>query len=266
MAFYERRLSPFDQMKIENLSFFPHIHGHVELIYVCDGQITLTIGEQAKRLNPGDLAIVFPNTVHSYSTDQSERSLAHLLIFDTELAPDFAASFARYQPTVPFLRATKVHPDIPRALEAICDAPTSPLRHGYLLIIIGRALLPMELKKRQAPPNDDLLHRLLTYLDAHFREDITLESLGDKLNASRYKISRCFSHQIGCNFNSYLNAMRTSCAAGLLRRGDLSVADAGYEAGFDSLSTFYRAFKQSRGISPKAYRDQFSGESVAIED
>ena len=257
MAFYERRERPFDWFRTEDLAFFPHTHGHGELILVGEGDITITVGEHARKLLPGQMAIVFPNAIHSYHTDH--HSVCELLIFDTELAGEFAQQLARYQPHCPFLRAEDVHEDALRAMWALRDGLTPPLLHGYLLVLLGRVLERMELQKKPAPLSEDLLQRLLIYLDEHFREPLNLDSIAAQLGVSRYQISRCFSQQIGCNFNSYLNALRTSCAAGLLRHGGISIAEAGYASGFDSLSTFYRAFKQDRGISPKAYLQQIRG-------
>ena len=43
-------------------------------------------------------------------------------------------------------------------------------------------------------------------------------------------------------------------ACRLLRETDLPVAQVAGEAGFDSLSAFYRAFRSGTGQSPLAYR------------
>ena len=253
MAFYERRLRPFDWFRAENLEFFPHTHGHVELIRVREGEIALAIGQSVRILSPGEMAIVFPNTVHSYKSER--QSACELLIFDTELVSEYAPQLTRSLPAEPFLAAHQVHRDVQLAIRALRHAQQpSPLWHGYLLILVGRVLEQLTLERRPAPPNVDLLHRLLMYLDEHFREPLSLEGIGAQLGASRYQISRCFSQQIGCNFNSYVNALRTAYAAGLLRHGGLSIAEVGYESGFDSMSTFYRAFKRDQQLSPKAYQ------------
>lgn len=258
-VFYERRLAPFDTFQSENLNFFPHTHGHVELVSAKEGLISLTVGEHAQVLAPGDMAIVFPNIIHSYTTER--HSVARLLIFDTELVREYAHSLSRYQPAHPFLGKCRVHPDALYALGALERDGSMPpeLLKGYLLVLVGRVLESLALERRPALADEDLLSRLLIYLDEHFKQDINLDGIGMELGASRYQISRCFTHRIGCNFNSYVNALRASCAANLLRQSELSVAEAGYEAGFDSLSTFYRAFKTSYAQSPKAYRDQLKG-------
>ena len=49
--------------------------------------------------------------------------------------------------------------------------------------------------------------------------------------------------------------LRLQHARQLLARTDNSVIAIAFEAGFEDLSNFNRAFKQAYGSSPKAYRD-----------
>ncbi len=251
-AFYERREKLFDLFTGHNLSFIPHIHSHTELVFALEGTLEMTIGECTQTLHPGEMAIVFPNTVHSHYTP--EQSEAKLIIFHGDLVPEYTHRLTHYRPVLPFLEASFIHKDVLAAFHALEDEGLSlPLRKAYLGVLLGRLLEMLPTQKRPAPEGEDLLHKLLLYLDENYRQPLSLESLAAALHVSRYRVSRCFSGQIGCTYNDYINTLRTGYAAELLENAELSASQAGFEAGFDSLCTFYRAFKQRYGLSPKAY-------------
>ena len=88
-------------------------------------------------------------------------------------------------------------------------------------------------------------------------EPLTLDNLAHHLGVSKYQISRFFSQKIGCNFSTYLNALRVQHAEKLLTATDFPVTEICYLAGFESLSTFYRVFSQINGISPTAYKKKY---------
>jgi YesN/AraC family two-component response regulator len=49
-------------------------------------------------------------------------------------------------------------------------------------------------------------------------------------------------------------------ASGLLISSDLSISEICFESGFGNISWFNRQFKKIRGISPKKYREKYTGE------
>ena len=66
LPFFENRNDSFSASVAENLTFPLHQHGHLELFYLLDGCAEVTVRRQAKRLEKGALAVIFPNQVHSY--------------------------------------------------------------------------------------------------------------------------------------------------------------------------------------------------------
>ena len=129
------------------------------------------------------------------------------------------------------------------------------LLQGYLSVILGQILNHTELVEREKTVS--FLPELLTYLSKHFMEPLTLDNLAHHLGVSKYQISRFFSQKIGCNFSTYLNALRVQHAEKLLTATDFPVTEICYLAGFESLSTFYRVFSQINGISPTAYKKKY---------
>jgi AraC-like DNA-binding protein len=68
---------------------------------------------------------------------------------------------------------------------------------------------------------------------------------------------RYFKKKTGKTFKDFMNEIRLGNAAGLLLKGDLSIAEVAFKSGFNNPSYFNRLFKRMNGITPKAYQLQY---------
>jgi AraC-like DNA-binding protein len=86
-------------------------------------------------------------------------------------------------------------------------------------------------------------------------EDITLKRLAYDLSITPHQLSQFLNQKLNTNFNAYINKYRVEEAKKMLiedpERSILSVADG---VGFNSKSSFYRAFTQATGKTPHKYR------------
>ncbi len=257
-TFYQKRDRSFLCSISTNLNYPPHLHKQFELMYVLSGEITVTINNETKELFPGDIAVSFPNTIHSLKTPGDSRIL--LMIFDSYLADIPSVNPLKKKPLSAFIAADRLHKDIPYCMNALLNIPKpyeagsdSSLVKGYLTVILCRLLENLELTQGQA---DDLnlVHQVLVYIDEHFTDPLTLEQIAGKLNTSKYYLSRIFHNQFHTSFNLYLNNQRIRMAKYLLSSTDLSVTEISFQSGFESMRTFYRAFNGICNITPVRYR------------
>lgn len=88
---------------------------------------------------------------------------------------------------------------------------------------------------------------------------LALTDIATRLQTNPTLISRAVNHCFGMNFNDFINQYRVDAVKEKLTQGIqaqhtlLSIA---YDCGFNSKSTFNRAFKKSTGLSPKDYIDK----------
>jgi AraC-like DNA-binding protein len=98
------------------------------------------------------------------------------------------------------------------------------------------------------------LRRARDQMDREYARPLDVETLARTALMSSGHFSRSFRAAYGETPYSYLMTRRIERAMTLLRRGDLSVTDACFEVGFQSLGTFSTRFTELVGESPSAYR------------
>jgi AraC-like DNA-binding protein len=103
----------------------------------------------------------------------------------------------------------------------------------------------------------DSFSRIIDYVEAHFKEDIDLDSVARAIGAHPVTVSKLFAKNTGVGFHYYLQYQRCSHAAYLLKNTNMSVSDIAYESGFGSIRSFNRAFAAIYGVTPTEYRKAF---------
>lgn len=98
------------------------------------------------------------------------------------------------------------------------------------------------------------LYYIKNYLEEHYRERLTLDSLSERFYINKFYMSRMFREQFGATVLSYLDQVRVTHAKQLLRFSDLTIEAIGREVGIEDGAYFNRVFKKVEGVSPGEYR------------
>jgi transcriptional regulator GlxA family with amidase domain len=105
----------------------------------------------------------------------------------------------------------------------------------------------------------ELLRRLLRAkdrMDAASHEQWPVRKLARVSGVSEAHFSRSFKQAFGLPPHRYLLTRRVERAKALLRETDLPVTDIAFQAGWRSLGTFGRTFRDVTGESPGEIRDR----------
>lgn len=229
-----------------------HFHRKIEMLYVIDGQILTTVGDETFAAEPDDIVFVHHYSKHSYQANPYYKKC--VLLLSPLLSADFAATLDGA--TLPALMQNHaVNKPLLAHFDAIINNSENPLLiKGHLNIIFGTLLSAYDVKPLNHSGNSKLVTSLLDYIDRHYDRPITLDSLAAAFGYNRYHISKTWSNSVGQNLSVYVNGVRLQHVIERFKtESDSKIADIAYSCGFDSLTTFYRCFTDKYGISPKQY-------------
>ena len=99
------------------------------------------------------------------------------------------------------------------------------------------------------------LQRLEGYLDAHYTEKLSLDSVAAALGMGRTKLC-ALARELsgGSTLSKMITQRRISAAKELLRRSDRPVSDVAEAVGISDYNYFSKVFRASTGLTPTEYR------------
>ncbi|MEG2252217.1 MAG: AraC family transcriptional regulator [Clostridia bacterium] len=256
--FYEARARAVDVFASQRLAFHAHLHSHVELVLAEAGEINVTVGEERHiSLTAGQGLLISPNVIHAFAS--SEDSVMTFVLFSAELTPEQQPFFTGVCPACRLVDTAGLSPCAAFAVQTLrelarAESPEPIVLKALLMLLLADVLRDARTVTLDGARELDLCQRLLLYIDANLREELSLATLAAELHVSPSYISTLFSRKLHCGFNRYLTERRMALAENLLRSSSMSITALAYEAGFASTRTFNRRFLEAHGIAPSAYR------------
>ena len=129
----------------------------------------------------------------------------------------------------------------------------------YALLLELTVLLKriLNIEKEEISDTHRLIRQIQNYIDLHYNQDLSLNTLSGIFYVQPNTISKNFSNIVGEPINVYINAVRITNAVYLLEHTEMSVTELAESVGYESVNTFLRQFKRKMGISPLQYRKQY---------
>lgn len=234
----------------------PHFHSSLEFIYIIDGQMSALLDSHPITASKGDIIIVPSYTIHSYTTE--DISDTYVLTIPLDLIPSYSTMLDKKTFAAVYIPAEEVDHEICHCLEQLLNY-TDELENvkenkniikGYSYIFLGLLINQVGLTDISNKKITSLVQNILIYLQDHFRENLTLETLASNYGYSKSRFSHIFNLYFGCSLSDYINGLRCRYALELIQQQDLTITDIALSSGFESVRTFYRAFKKQFGYSP----------------
>ena len=112
--------------------------------------------------------------------------------------------------------------------------------------------------------NDTRLNKVVDYLNQHFSEVIRLSDVAEMMNMSEASFCRFIKQHTSKSFIDFLTDIRLGAASRALIDSSLSIAEIGYDCGFNNLSNFNRIFKKKKRLTPREFRDNYRKNKTII--
>ncbi|MDO4271297.1 MAG: AraC family transcriptional regulator [Eubacteriales bacterium] len=246
------------------------MHAHkdfVEIILICSGISEYLIHDKKQYIRAGDLLVYNSGVVHdeisgpdiavgSYCVAVGGLHMPGLR--ENMLIPDNAGyifptgdSFGELR-TLCEMMYHSLSEGEPRA-EAFCHS----LMHALLVKTLAVADGPKAADEHKVEEPHILGRRIKEYIDTHYMEPITLQSMSETLHISPYYLSHVFKQMSGYSPVQYLLRRRIGEAQTLLITTDLPITRVAEMVGYDTQSYFNLQFTKNVGMPPKKYRQNY---------
>ncbi|MDO4284012.1 MAG: AraC family transcriptional regulator [Eubacteriales bacterium] len=269
-AFHEVRNYPSDFMvwheRYRNISFIAHWHREIELIYVRSGTAQIHVTDASFNAQAGDLIVCDSGDIH-FCDAHSEDSCFDFLLFDTAILSShyqYSALEGRLFSRA-LLEDAALLPEWERLL-GVLDAELAGRGAHYQEVVKSElrsfwyrllrlspsqsAVSVMQNRRRDMLAD---LQNLLTFLEDHCGDPISLTDAAEMMGFSPSHFSRLFKQLTGTGFVRYLNIIRISQAAEQLVTTDDRITDIALRCGFGNVRSFNRVFLEITGYTPSEY-------------
>lgn len=269
-----------------NFNFPIHIHPECELNFIENAKgAQRIVGDSIEEIDEEELVLVTnPHLEHAWKDYRNVSKNIHEitiqfhpdLLTDTFLNKNQMISirqlFRHAERGVAFSRESiaKVRPLL-KTLTCENDSFYSLIK---LLIILHELSIDKgmrELSTGQFAANvmhqhssDESLGRVMDYLSRHCSEVIRLSEVAEMVNMSESSFCRFFKQHTSKSFIDFLTDIRLGAASRALIDSSLSIAEIGYDCGFNNLSNFNRIFKKKKGVTPSEFRDNYRKNKTII--
>jgi AraC family cel operon transcriptional repressor len=242
---------------------FQHAHDFYELFIVSSGRVLHMANGEEQALNEGTLCLVSPEDVHCFRKSGAGEAAFINLAFHPDAYEAACRVFRTFTKEPGRARRVTVPPALRRAFEARVEflldaaASSSLLPAGALLMgVLLDALSYLEGFTCSGPEAPLWLTRAMEAMRAPLNAQAGIPRMLQLSGRSQETLCRAMKRFAGVTPSEYVNALRLSIAARLLRSTDRRVLDIQLDCGFDSASHFNQRFKREFGLSPSRYRRQ----------
>ena len=243
--------------------FLTHNHAMYELVFGVSGSAVYRVEGESYTVEKNTLLLIGPTVLHKLSIPgdaQFERHTVYIHCAGISSTASHLVAQCCRQSGINVSSAFFAGSDLEEVrmlFDTVAHAAASPdetvrgLVPHFMDAMLSR-LLMLSLEKhpvRIGVSNTKTVDKLTSYLSRHFTENLTLEEIADRFSISKDYCSRLFRKATGFSVKQYILYHRVLYARQLLSENH-TAAETAKLVGFQSYTSFYRAYHQITGHSP----------------
>lgn len=239
-------------------------HSYFELTYVDRGCMKSEVDGKLYTINERELMIYGPGQFHTQRIPAGCSCSYVTILFDMETVI-YEVENNPYELLLNkiFCYDKKIH----TLLKTFVIESTSqiPYMNSLMLCLLQETiirLLQSEFigKKNERPVTearqhyqDELLEKILAYIDETIYEPITIAEICQKFSLSRSSLQILFKENLAQTPKKYINELKLETSRQMICEGKYTISEIALMLGFNSILYFSRAFTQRYNVAPSEY-------------
>lgn len=233
--------------------FHKHIHHFYEILYFVCGDVQFHVEDKYQKLSPGDIVLIHPGQFHFADVSRNDVYQRYVCKMPEEEIPEpirekVAKLGPFYQHCDNFLPVLE---DLDHYSEEFTGEDMRALCIARMVELLVR------LTQKEATPlqaeKDSVARDLVSYIEEHINERITLETLASAFHYSTSYIATSFRKEMHVSIISYVRGKKVMAAHALILHG-VKPSEAAAAMGFTDYSTFFRSYQKMLGVPPSTAR------------
>ncbi|MDO4546565.1 MAG: AraC family transcriptional regulator [Clostridia bacterium] len=248
-----------------------HAHNNwFEMVLITRGKGRVIIEDRAYDVSQGDLLLYNRGVVHDELPEMNrDMDILCMAITGFQL-PELERDCSVHPQAVPVITLGAAYENIRSIWTIIFDTLKENninanitchyLMQSLLTFIFPRAEKDILLKDEDEIGLFETGKQIKKYIDEHYAEQLSLQSLGKAMNLSPFYISHVFKKTTGYAPAQYISKRRLGEAQEKLIHSKLPITDIALDVGYNNISSFNYAFAKSIGMSPSLFRSTYSNQ------
>lgn len=254
-----------------------HHHTFYEVFYYLEGHATIFIQGKVYNVQAGDLVLIAPYYVHS-TVYHGDTPVARLGLWFNEAfmgraiyrVLESAGVLQKFTGDARVFHAGSEKKRVVELFEQMLEeseregADSQIMRRAILvtfLVCLHRIGLDADSHDRPEPrATRSIVGAVAEYLSERYADEITLPFLSERFGTTPTSLARSFKRETQCTVIEYLQYLRITAAARLLRADEREappIAEIASKVGFNNHRHFARVFGKIMGVSPREYRKNY---------
>lgn len=138
-----------------------------------------------------------------------------------------------------------------------------PVNKAHLEAIVQKMTAQMKPEQKSEQKYDMQISQsrfgeIISYIDGHYCDDITLQKVSEKFYINSGYLSRRFKEETGESYVNYVTNKKMERAKSLLMNKDLSITEIASILSYKDINYFSALFRKTAGMPPQKYRKMYA--------